>query len=118
MSKLEETMAFQMRAVQLPPYARELQFAPPRRWRFDFAWPDQMVALEVEGITSFGRNKDGTMRLGRHQSANGFEKDCEKYNEALLGGWRVVRVTGAMVGDGRALQYIERALSAGKKSPG
>jgi hypothetical protein len=34
-----------------------------------------------------------------------------KYAEAVVAGWRVLRFTGAMVNDGRALEYLERALA-------
>ena len=37
-------------------------------------------------------------------------KDIEKYNEATLRGWRVLRVTGDMIRRGEALILIERAL--------
>lgn len=103
MSHLEDTLAFHLRAAGLPSPDREVQFAPPRRWRFDFAWPERMIALEVEG---------GTRRGGRHTRHDGFEADCEKYNEAGLSGWTVLRVTGSMVRDGRALNLVERALAA------
>lgn len=62
---------------------REYQFAPPRRWRFDFAWPSRRIAIEVEGV-SFGR--------GRHQHPIGFAKDAEKHEAALRDGWRLYRV--------------------------
>ena len=48
-SDLEATMALHIRANELPEPEREYRFAPPRRWRFDFAWPAAMLALEVEG---------------------------------------------------------------------
>ena len=73
-------------------------------WRFDMAWPRLMLAVEVEG---------GIWARGRHVRGKGFEADCEKYNEAALAGWRVLRVTGAMVQDGRALQYVERGIGGG-----
>lgn len=79
----------------------EYRFHPTRMWRFDFAWPLRMIALEVEG---------GTARGGRHNRMDGFEKDCEKYNEATILGWKVIRVTSAMVKDGRALEILRRAL--------
>jgi len=68
---------------------RQTRFAPPRWWQFDFAWIRERVAVEIEGITYFGL-KQGY--VGRHQSPEGFAKDCEKYNAALLLGWRVYRV--------------------------
>lgn len=76
-------------------------FRHGRQWRFDFAYPGLMIALEVEG---------GTHAAGRHTRGEGFEEDCEKYAEALLLGWRVLRVPAAMVDDGRALDYLERLL--------
>ena len=87
--------------AQLPAPAVEHTFHPVRKWRFDLAWTDQRLACEVEG---------GTWSGGRHTRGVGFERDCEKYAEALLLGWRVLRVTGDMVHDGRALAFIERAL--------
>ena len=61
---------------------REHEFHPERRCRFDFAWPSQKVALEVEG-------------WGRHQTFVGYKADCEKYNAALQMGWRVLRFMAA-----------------------
>lgn len=79
----------------------EYRFHDTRRWRFDFAWPDVMVACEIEG----GRWTQGAHVRGAH-----FESDLEKYNEAALLGWLLIRVTPEMVEDGRALKLIERAL--------
>ena len=86
-------------------YVREYRFAPRRRWRFDFAWPDGPIhdrwAVEVEG---------GTWVNGRHGRGKGFEADCEKYARAALLGWRVIRVTPAQIRSGAALAWIERAV--------
>jgi hypothetical protein len=62
----------------------EYKFHPTRRWRFDYALEPLRIAFEVEG---------GIWVNGRHNRATGFISDCEKYNEALLLGWRVFRVT-------------------------
>jgi len=94
-------MAAQIHLAGLPPPEREYRFAPPRRWRADFAWPDDGVLLEVEG---------GVHRQGRHTRGAGFEADCEKYNSAELGGWTVLRVTAKHVRSGEALAWVERAL--------
>ena len=66
----------------LPTPHLEYVFAPPRKWRFDFAWPEQKVALEVEGAV---------WTRGRHTRGSGFVKDMEKYNLAAIMGWRVLR---------------------------
>ena len=59
-----------------------------------------MCLVGVEGVVWGGS--------GRHQRAKGYSADCEKYNEALLMGWHVLRVTTQQVADGTALQWIER----------
>jgi len=98
-SDLEETLLFQIKAARLPLPVRELRFAPPRRWRADFAWPDRMLLLECDG---------GEWVLGRHQRPGSFRKDAEKYSTAALLGWRVIRVVGSMVEDGSALAFLEQ----------
>ena len=104
MSKLEDTLVFQLMASKLPAPEREYRFSPPRRWRFDLAWPDRLLAAEVEGgLHIFGG--------GRHQRASGFEADCFKYAEAALMGWMVIRVTDGMIKRGEALELICRALN-------
>ena len=65
----------------------EHKFHPSRRWRFDFAYPQFMVAIEVEG---------GTWSGGRHIRPQGFENDCVKYNAAAKLGWTVYRVPPSM----------------------
>ena len=100
-SRLEATLALHMKAAGLNPET-EYRFHPPRRWRFDFAWPDQRLAVECEG---------GVYSGGRHVRGSGFEKDVEKYNQASLDGWRLLRFTGAMINGGEALQVIEAALN-------
>lgn len=106
MSDLEAELLWQIKAAGLPEVEMEYRFAPPRRWRFDFSWPDRMVACEVEGATWSG---------GRHTRGSGFEADAEKYAEAALAGWLVLRVTGGMVKDGRAIALLERALAPRKE---
>ena len=100
-SKLEATLSLHMRAAGLNPEP-EFRFAPPRRWRFDFAFPAQKVAIECEGATWIN---------GRHNRGAGFAADCEKYNQASMDGWTLLRFTGAMIQSGQALAQIEAALN-------
>ena len=83
-SQLEEQFAMYVRLWELPTPVPEHKFHPKRRWRFDFAWPEHMVAVEIEG---------GVWNNGRHNRASGFIADCDKYNAAALLGWRVLRYT-------------------------
>lgn len=102
-SKLEATLATQLRALHLPLPVREATFHPTRKWRFDFSWPDRKLAVEVEG---------GIWTQGRHNRGAGFAGDVAKLNEATLMGWRVLRVTDRMIKDQSALVAIVRALRA------
>ena len=99
----EETLAFHVRCNKLPEPVREYHFATEigRRWRYDFAWPDYMVAAEVEGGSWIG---------GHHGRGKGFRDDCEKYNHAALRGWLVLRHTTEMVIKGIAVADVEIAL--------
>lgn len=101
-SQVEETFAWQIQVLDLPEPVREHRFHPTRRWRFDFAWPAYKIAVEIEG---------GTWSRGRHTRGDGFEKDCEKYAEALLLGWRVFRFTTGQVTGGYAASTIEQVFS-------
>ena len=67
-------------------FTPEVKFHPSRKWRFDFADWDNQVAVEIEGGT--------WMRRGGHTTGSGYQKDTEKYNEAVKLGWRVLRYTG------------------------
>lgn len=100
-SELEASLALQIRAIGLPEPKREFTFMPKRRFRFDFAWPEQKLAAECEG---------GIWTGGRHTRGRGFEDDCLKYSEAALLGWKVLRFTEDHIRSGVALAMIERGL--------
>ena len=104
MSRPEDALCLQIRAAGLPEPVREYRFAPPRRFRFDAAYPDRMIAIEVEG---------GVWTGGRHVRGSGYSADCEKYSIAAILGWRVLRVTTGQVDSGQALAWIEQALGGG-----
>lgn len=97
-SALEETFAGQLFIHGVPPPIREFPFATNgRKWRFDFAWLEERLAVEIEG---------GTRSNGRHSRHAGFTEDCVKYNYATANGWRVFRFTSEMVNDGRAVNQV------------
>lgn len=101
-SALEEALLLQIKVAQLPKPVREFRFCEARRWRADFAWPEQKVLVEVEG---------GIYSQGRHTRAAGYTADAEKYNEAQLLGFVVLRFTSPMVVSGLALATLTRALA-------
>ena len=91
----------------LPKPRTEYRFHAHRQWRFDLCWKERLVALEIEGgiwmQTETGRSKG-------HAHPKRFLQDLDKYNEAALYGWTVIRVTPAMIHDGRAIELLKRAL--------
>jgi len=71
-----------------------------RRWRFDFAFPGQMVAVEIDG-------GQYAYRGGRHNT----DEDRDKLNHAACLGWRVLRFSGSMLKDPeRVCQIVRWAL--------
>jgi len=62
----------------------EYRFHKTIRWRFDFAFIQEKIAIEIEG---------GAYINGRHNRGTGFIKDMIKYNAANVLGWHVLRYT-------------------------
>lgn len=81
---------------------KEFKFHPVRKWRFDYAFPEHKIALEVEG---------GVWTGGRHTSSVGFLNDMEKYNTATLMGWRVFRTTPDDLYRKKTLDLIKNAIN-------
>ena len=89
--------------LRIPAPTTELVFAPPRRWRFDFCWPDKFIAVEYQGGT-YMRGKSG------HSNVAGLERDYEKFTEASLLGWRIILINAKTVQTGKAVEWVMRAL--------
>ena len=89
-SRLELRFALYWRASGGPPLEREYRFHPTRKWRADFAHVESRTLIEVEGGIYIAGG-------GRHNRAAGFLADLEKYLEAALAGWRVVRLAEPLI---------------------
>lgn len=85
----------------LPVPVAEYRFHPTRKWRFDWAWPEQRVALEVQG---------GIFSSGRHVRGAALLKEYEKLNTAARLGWRVLYCTPAQLTNGEILDDVAGAL--------
>lgn len=99
---MSPALLLQIRALRIPSPETEYRFHPVRRWRFDFAWPEQRVAVEVDGAT---------WTHGRHTRGIGYAADCEKINTATEIGWRVYRFTTDQVRNGTAVMLLKRVLT-------
>ena len=86
----------------LPSPVPEHRFHVKRLWRFDYAWLEWKVALEVEGLQRPGKKS-------RHTTNSGYIGDMEKYNEAALDGWLVIRVVPSQLYS-VGVELLERAL--------
>jgi len=64
----------------------EFLFDSGRKWRFDFAWPRQKVAVEIDGF-GFG-----------HQAVDRLAENHAKQHAAVVNGWRVLRYTSRCLG--------------------
>jgi hypothetical protein len=90
------------RSMKIAEPTPEYRFHPTRRWRFDYAWPLHMLALEVDG---------GVWTQGRHTRGQGAIDDMEKASEAAILGWRLLYCTPDQLRNGVALDRIVRALT-------
>lgn len=87
--------------VGFPEPKTELLFHPVRKWRFDYAWPLNMIALEIHGGIHSG---------GRHTRGKGFVEDRVKMNEATLLGWSVIEVTPEHIKTGQMRAWLLKAF--------
>jgi very-short-patch-repair endonuclease len=129
--QLHDKLAFDFRSRRLPPFVTELRFAKdahdlPRwkekktdrapSWRFDFAWPEYMLAVEIEGLSMEEvTRRNGEKRwvcMGGHATPQGYKDDCEKYNAALELGWGVLRFEQDAVKSNIAIESVIRVLCA------
>jgi very-short-patch-repair endonuclease len=86
----------------LLPVVSQYEFAMPvRKFRFDYAWPARLVAVECDG----GQHAPGG---GRHNT----DEDRFKLNLAAALGWRVLRFSGAQLRTDPAgcVALVRRAL--------
>lgn len=98
----EFTFEQQCIADKLPAFEREYRFHVERKFRFDFAWPQFKVALEVDG---------GIFNGGAHSNPMNILRDMEKGNLATMDGWKVLHFTPSQVKCGMAIADIKRLLA-------
>jgi hypothetical protein len=77
------------------------QHRKKREWRFDVAAPVQRIAIEIEG---------GVWTRGRHTRGKGYIEDMEKYNRAVVLGWRLLRYTPDQFKRGDYVLDVRRLL--------
>lgn len=97
---LEDKLALHLRADKVP-HTREFSL-PGRLFRWDFAFQDARLLVEVHG---------GIWRAkGAHNTGSAIIRDAEKSAFAAGLGWRTFAVTGQQIDSGQALAWIKLAL--------
>jgi very-short-patch-repair endonuclease len=109
----EDLFARQLEPFKTLRVERQLRFAKAmgRQWRFDFAFPDFMLAAEIEGIVPRRVGRELVVG-GRHGSVAGIIEDMDKYNVAALLGWTVLRFPQKHVKPRHAIDMTLRVLAA------
>jgi len=97
---LEDRLALHLRAHKVA-HTREFSL-PGRAFRWDFAFPEARLLVEVHG---------GIWRAkGAHNTGAAITRDCEKAAFATAHGWRHFAVTGEQITSGQAFEWIKKAL--------
>ena len=81
---------------------QEHRFHPVRKWRFDYAFPEIKLAIEING---------GAFINGRHNRSTGAINDWLKLNAAQRLGWCVLQYTPSNFDYTEVLQIIEERKS-------
>lgn len=96
-----------LKKEKLPIPVAEYKFCSTRRWRFDYAWVEQKIAVEQDGAI---------WTQGRHSRGSGVIKEMEKFNAAILLGWRVLHYTPQQM-TSEAIRDLKRIFSQHRNCP-
>lgn len=95
-----------LRGLGLNPVREFVIAETGRKWRYDIAFPEKKVAVEVHG---------GVWSDGRHTRGKGFIEDRQKMNAAQMAGWRCLEFTTDCLDKrlGAVVDQIKEALGEG-----
>jgi hypothetical protein len=99
-SPLESRAAMVLRSSNLPRVVPQFEVFDDGMFvgRVDFAWPDRLVALEVDGFSVHGNRV-------------AWERDLERGSRLAAAGWRVHRITNDRLADpDRIIAELRRSL--------
>jgi hypothetical protein len=114
-SKLEAELRGNLEVMSLRPFTPQHRFHPERRWRFDFAFPDVLVGVEIDGGIFAAENGE---TAGRHARGAGILSGFEKKNAAAELGWCVLSYGPPQIRSGEAALQIERIVTARRSGAG
>jgi very-short-patch-repair endonuclease len=97
-SHLEQRFEHVISVHQLPEPVREYTFYG---YRYDFAWPQLKIAVEIDG---------GTFSGGNHVRGVGYSRDCRKNNLAQSEGWIVLRADRTILFEKEFVQIVKKII--------
>ena len=96
-STAKETFAEWLALQGIRDLDTEVRGIPGRDFRFDWASPELMLAIEYDGVAD-------------HATRRGSERDAEKGNLAQLHGWLFIRVNARSIRNGSAQSVVSEAI--------
>lgn len=99
--QIHELFMTQCAERNLPVPEREARFHPIRKYRADFLFRQHNLIVEIDG---------GVFNMGAHTRGAGYTRDRERDAEAMILGFKTLRVTPEMVYDQRAINYTTRLI--------
>lgn len=87
----------------------EYRPVPGRKFRSDYAWPQEWLLVEVDGGLWLPK--------GGHSGGTGGERDREKDALALMEGFVTLRVTPKQIASGQAVRWIQQRLEGAHGRP-
>lgn len=101
MSLAFATLAAYCKSRSYPEPVAEFRFHPQRKWRFDAAFVDDLLAVEFQG---------GAFSGGRHTRGAGFSRDAEKFATAAALGWRIMPITTEQLNAGALWPLLDHVF--------
>lgn len=102
-NKWQDAYALQIKQAGIIRPIEEYQAIPNRKFRWDFAWPECLILVEIQGgIWSSGKSG--------HSTGTGINRDCEKGNLANLASFCCLSFTSDQIRNGMALEQTKEAL--------
>jgi very-short-patch-repair endonuclease len=103
-SELEKRFLLYWKKTGIP-IATQYPFHPTRQFRFDFAFPERKIAIEIQG---YGMG---------HASYVSMAKDYERHNEATQLGWSIYYFMGIHIKEEAVHKTIDYLIKVLKGQP-